>query len=375
MTSQELTMDFTPTPEQQDAAALARRIFADRCTQARLREVEAGGARHDSALWKELGAAGLLGLHLPDQAGGAGLGLLELCSVAIEAGRAVAPVPLAWHAVAAAAIASFGTPGQVGAWGPGAIHGENVLTVALAEDHADVPDRPTTTAERIDGGWRVTGTKTVVPSGALADLFLVPADASEGVVVLLVRADDPGVQVWGQRLNDGDTAGRLELDAVRLAEDRVLGGPEAATWLAARLAVVVCALQLGVVEGALDLTAGYARAREQFGRPIGSFQAVSQRLADGYIDLQGLRLTLWQAAWRVSEGLPSDVQIATAKLWAADAGHRIAHTTVHVHGGVGIDLDGAAHRYFTAAKRLEMMLGGATRQVLAVGRALAAEPV
>jgi alkylation response protein AidB-like acyl-CoA dehydrogenase len=373
-------MDFSLTPEQNDAARLARRLLTDRCTQARLREVEATGTRFDADLWQELGAAGLLGLHLPESAGGAGLGLLELCSVAIETGRAVAPVDLSPHAVAAAAIARFGTPEQVQAWVPTAAAGETVLTLALSEDHADVPLRPTTIAEPSgDAGWTVSGVKTVVPAATVADLFLVPADTADGGVVLLVEKDTPGVRVEVQRLNDGDSVGRLELDGAKVPADRVLGAPDAGSgvtrWTAARLTAVACAEQLGVVEGALELTAEYARTREQFGRPIGSFQAVSQRLADGYIDVHGLRLTMWQAAWRLSEDLPADVEVATAKLWAADTGHKIAHTTVHVHGGVGIDLDGQAHRYFTAAKRHELMLGGSTRQALRVGRALAAEPV
>jgi alkylation response protein AidB-like acyl-CoA dehydrogenase len=372
-------MDFTPTPEQQDAAALARQILVDRCTQPRLREVESTGARFDPQLWKELGSAGLLGLHLPESAGGAGLGLLELCSVLVEAGRTVAPVPLAGHAVAAAALARFGTAAQVGVWLRGASDGGAVLTVALAEDHADLPERPTTTAERVDGGWRVTGAKTVVPAATVAGLFLVPVDTDAGGAVLLVSRDDPGVRVQAQRVNDGHAAGRLELDGARVDADRLLGadgdGADITAWTAARLTVAVCAEQLGVAEAALELTADYARSREQFGRPIGTFQAVSQRLADGYIDVNGLRLTLWQAAWRLAEDLPAHVEVATAKLWAADVGHKVAHTTVHVHGGVGIDLDGAAHRYFTAAKRLELALGGSTRQALSVGRALAAEPV
>ena len=168
------------------------------------------------------------------------------------------------------------------------------------------------------------------------------------------------------------------MHGVHLGTERVLGevghGPEVTEWLAHRLTVALCALQVGVVEAALERTADYARSREQFGRPIGTFQAVSQRLADGYIWVQGARLTLWQAAWRLSEDLPAEAQVATAKLWAADAGHTLAHTTVHVHGGVGIDLDGAAHRYFTAAKRIEIALGGATQQARALGRVLAAEP-
>jgi alkylation response protein AidB-like acyl-CoA dehydrogenase len=123
----------------------------------------------------------------------------------------------------------------------------------------------------------------------------------------------------------------------------------------------------------LELTAGYARTRVQFGRAIGSFQAVAQRLADAYIDVEGIRLTLWQAAWRVAEGLPSLAEVATAKFWAADAGHRVAHTAVHVHGGVGIDLDHSLHRYFLAAKYNELSLGGATAQLRRIGTALASE--
>ncbi len=109
----------------------------------------------------------------------------------------------------------------------------------------------------------------------------------------------------------------------------------------------------------------------QFGRPIGSFQAVAQRLADAYIDVEAVRLTMWQAAWRLSEGLPCDTEVATAKFWAADAGHRVAHTAVHVHGGMGVDTGHPLHRYFVAAKRLEFALGGATTQLRRIGAALA----
>ena len=375
-------MDFDPTAEQDEAAALARRILTDRCTPERLAEVEATGRRFDETLWRELGEAGLLGLGLPEELGGGGLGLLETCSVLVEVGRAVAPLPLAGHAAAADVLARFGTEAHR-ALVTEAAAGRTVLTVALAEDHAHVALQPATTAERTPDGWRVTGAKTVVPAGTVADLVVVPATvaapgsapAADDVVLLLVRPDDPGVTLLAQTTNDGDEAARLELEAAELPAGRALpGGPAALRHLVDHLTVALCAHQLGVVEGALALTADYAGTREQFGRPIGTFQAVSQRLADGYIDVQGARLTLWQAAWRLAEDLPASVEVAVAKLWAADAGHRLAHTTVHVHGGVGIDLDGTAHRYFSAAKRLEMALGSATEQALAVGRALAAEP-
>jgi alkylation response protein AidB-like acyl-CoA dehydrogenase len=146
-------------------------------------------------------------------------------------------------------------------------------------------------------------------------------------------------------------------------------------WLVARNTVALAAYQTGVLERALELTAEYAREREQFGRPIGSFQAVAQRLADAYIDVEAVRLTMWEAAWRIANALPGGTYIATAKFWAADAGHRVAHTAVHVHGGTGIDLDAPTHRYFTAAKRTEFALGGATAQLRKLGAELAATPV
>jgi len=372
-------MDFNPTPEQVDAAALARGILADQVTQERQRAAEASGARHDAALFSALGEAGLVGIALPEEYGGAGLSLQELTSVITETGRVVAPLPLAWHSPTALAIAEFGTDAQKQEWLPGAAAGTVVLTSALSEDRADVPEQPATSATRSGDSWVVTGSKAVVPAGTVAGLFVVPASTDEGVTVFLVRPDDGGVTVVAQALSDGDRAAHLELEGVLLSAGRILGGvgvgAEIVTWLAERLTTALCALQLGITEGALELTASYAKEREQFGRPIGTFQAVSQRLADGYIDVVGLRLTTWQAAWRLSEGLPAEVEVATAKLWAADTGHKVAHTAVHVHGGVGIDLDGEAHRYFTGAKRIEFMLGGTTAHALAIGRALAAEPV
>ena len=374
-------MDFSFTPEQDDAAELAARILGDRVTTERLKAVEAAGDRFDRELWAELGSAGLLGLWLPEEHDGAGLGVLELCRVLVEVGRRVAPVPLAAHGAASRLLAEHGSAEQQARWLPGAATGATVVTAAVAEDRAFLPEQPTAVAEPATGpdgdGHRLTGTKAVVQAGPYADVLLVPASTPSGVAVFAVLPDDPGVTVVSQRFSDGDLVARLELDGVRLGADRMVGAADGSAERRLRhlLVVAACAQQLGVTEGALRLTASYARTREQFGRPIGTFQAVSQRLADGYIDTLGQRLMLWQAAWRLDEGLAADTEVAMAKLWAADAGHRLAHTTVHVHGGVGIDLDGEAHRYFTSAKRFEMLYGGATEHALVVGRALAEEPV
>lgn len=369
-------MDFRFTPEQDEAAELAANILRDRATNDRLKSVEAAGDRFDRDLWAALGEAGLLGLALPEEHDGAGLGLVELCRVLVEVGRTVAPVPLAAHGPASRLIAEHGSEEQKQEWLPRAASGAVVLTPAVAEERAWAPTRPTTTATPEGEGYRLSGSKCVVQAGPYADAFLVPAETPSGVGVFLVEPGDAGVTVVAQHFSDRDSVARLDLEGALLGSDRLVGAADGTADHRLRQLVLLAAAaeQLGITEGALTLTSSYAKTREQFGRPIGTFQAVSQRLADGYIDVLGQRLTLWSAAWRLEEGLPADTEVAIAKLWAADAGHRLAHTTVHVHGGVGIDLDGEAHRYFTSAKRFEFLHGGATDQALVIGRALAAEP-
>jgi 3-oxocholest-4-en-26-oyl-CoA dehydrogenase beta subunit len=371
-------MDFTLTPAQDELGALSREILTDRVTQQRLREIEASGIGFDAPLWAELARAGVLSAALPESVRGAGLGLLEQCSVLIEIGRTVAPVPyLASIVLGASALARFGSANQQQRWAVPAGQGEIILAAALAEDDGEDPRIPVTVAREASGGWQLTGAKTTVLAGMLADLLLVPASTPAGVGVFLVTPDDPGVTVLPQQVTGGDGTALVELAGTIVPADRVLGdtatGYEITDWLVAHGTVGLCALQLGVAERALELTAAYARNREQFGKPIGSFQAVAQRLADGYIDVEGVRLTLWQAAWRLAVGLPCETEIATGKFWAAEGGHRVAHSAVHIHGGVGIDMDGETHRYYVAAKHNEFALGGATAQLRRIGAALAAD--
>ncbi len=195
----------------------------------------------------------------------------------------------------------------------------------------------------------VVGVKTTLRATPWADAMLAPAtipDAMpapattpDGVMVFVVERSDAGVRIESREITDGVTVGRIVLDEVVLGDDRLLG--DASPSGSGRGTVGLCALRLGVTERALELTAEYARNLVQFGRPVGSFQAVAQRLADAWIDVEAIRLTMWQAAWLLSEGQSGssarevDTAVATAKFWAADAGHRVAHTAVHVHGGPG----------------------------------------
>ena len=383
-------MDFSLSEAQTEIAGLARKILTEQDTARQ----DTAGQHTRQRQWSDLAAAGVLAAGLPEPLGGAGLGFLEQCSVLAETGRAASPVPyLSSIVLGAGAIASFGTASQQRQWAAPAGDGSVVLTAALAEEDSDDPASPSTRAERTGGaagGWRLSGVKTAVPDLPRAGLVLVPAavttDERQGtdkVLVFLVEPTDHGVAIAPQELTDGADAGRLVLDGVLVDDSRVLGEPgrdgDVAGWLVARGTVGLCAMQAGVVGRALELTAEYARRREQFGRPIGSFQAVAQRLADAYIDVEAVWLTMWQAAWLLANRPDDDAEaaaaVATAKFWAADAGHRVAHTAVHVHGGTGLDASYVVHRYFTAAKRAEFTLGGATAQLRRLGLILAAEDV
>jgi acyl-CoA dehydrogenase len=417
-------VDFLPNDIDLELAALTRSILAGGRHGGGLAEPTAGGAGRDDGRWADLAKAGVLSASLPESLGGSAAGLLAQCAVLTEIGRAVAPLPyLEAIVLGAGAVARFGTPEQQRRWAEPAGRGELLLAAALAEPDGDDPAHPSATATpaahhsatatpaahpsttatpaaypstsatpaaypstsatpaahpsttAAQGGWLLSGVKTMVAAAPEADWLLVPAATSDGSAVFLVDAGQPGVTVQRQQATGGLSTGQLVLADVIVPGDQLLGsgpdGPRAVAWLAAHGTVGLCAVQLGILERALEMTAEYTQSRVQFGRPIGTFQAVRQRLADAYTDVEAVRLTMWQAAWQLAAGRPAGTAIATAKFWAADAGHRVAHTAVHLHGGVGIDVSYPLHRYFTAAKRCEFALGGATTQLRHIGAALA----
>ncbi|MEU6560466.1 acyl-CoA dehydrogenase family protein [Nocardia nova] len=347
-------MDFNFTEAQHDLAGLARAVLADRPVSE-----TAGDSGFDPALWASMSKAGLIDAALPAPVGD-GYGLPEQCSVLIEIGRAIAPAPYATSvAVAATAIATFGDQEQHRRWAAPVAAGATTVAVALGTEDDGFRAVPTAT------GWQVTGSHSAVPAGAFADAFLIESATPHGPILLVLDRDTPGLRITAQRVVDGTDAALVELDGAGVPAAHVLGAPGggAAEWAHRRARIATCAHQLGVLERALELTAEYAVTRQQFDKPIGSFQAVRQRLADAHIDVEAVRLTMWQAAWREDRGLAADAEIATAKFWAAEAGHRVAHTMVHVHASIGIFLEYPVHRYFLAAKRNEFQFGAATEQL------------
>lgn len=363
-------MDFSLTDDQRDIEQLTDQIMAAVLTRERRDELAETGCDFDPELWRKLGLAGLLALPVPERYGGAGRGIIDACLVIIGVGRHTAPVPVASQVAAAVTVSRWGS-GQLNEDLLSDIASGDVIAVpALAEAAGTVPNRPACRALADGAGYRLVGRKSLVPAGMVADIFLVPANTAEGTALFVVRRDDPGVELAEQRSSGGFCAAQLSLTDVPVPVERRVGVPDGAPaeMLADLSLLGACAQQYGVTREAVAMTAEYAKSRKQFDRPIGSFQAVAHRLADGYIDVLGQELTLWKAAWRLDAGLPAQAALASAKFWAAEAGHRVAHTAVHVHGGVGVDLTGDAHRFYSMAKYLEFLYGGAHHHAAVLGR-------
>lgn len=375
-------MDFSLDEEQEALSQLASRILGDLSTHERLKEIARGDERVDRRLWKELGAAGLLSAPLPESAGGAGLGFMAAAVLCEQIGKTAAAVPYVASVVSSAMpIARFGAQALAERWlGPlGA--GEIFLTAALSEPGVD-PLYPSTTAKRDGEAWRLEGRKSYVPAGTLAEAILVSATTEDGAGMLfLVEAGAAGLELSALEATDGSIEADAELDGVRVGPEALLS-PLSSTepdvdplgWTIDRTRAALCLEIAGACESALELTAKYTAERVQFGKPIATFQAVGQRAADAYIDTEAVKLTAWQAAWRLANELPSAAEVATAKYWADEGAQRVVLGAQHLHGGIGVDRDYPLHRYFLRVKHLSLVLGGAAPSLLRLGHVLATEP-
>jgi acyl-CoA dehydrogenase len=346
-------MDFSLTSDQNELRALTRQILADTCTTEHVKSIAATESGTDLALWRTLADAGLVGIALPESVGGGGLGIIEASIVLEEIGRVAAPVP-ALAVIALAGPALAGNPDLL----EGVASGETIMTAAIHEPVGDVFS-PATVVN--DG--KITGTKVCVPHGLLAKRFLVTA--ADGLYC--VEANDPKVTITRQDTTSGVPDAMVEFHG---ATAKCIGNPGATHAMLNRGISGAAIMTSGACQAALLLMAEYTKGRQQFDKIIASFQAVSQRAGDAYIDTEGVRLTAWQAAWRLSEGLPADEALLSAKFWAAEGGWRIMHGAHHVHGGVGVDRDYPLHRFFLLHKQLELQLGSTQPSLARLGRLL-----
>jgi alkylation response protein AidB-like acyl-CoA dehydrogenase len=358
-------MDFSISDDQRELRDLARQILGDGATHEHLQQLEAATwSIFDRDLWQRLADSGITGIAVPENQGGGGLGLLELALVWEEVGRAVAPVPAVPTLATAYVLAKHGVGAGLLA---GVAGGSTVLTTAFEGDVVAAPE---------DGAWQLTGEISFVPYGAEADVVVVPATFGDVSVVALLRRGADGVTVTPLETTNREPQALLALDRVRVDTAHVVtDAADLVHDLRLHTTAALCCVAAGVCQAALEMTAKHTTSREQFGKPIASFQAVGQRAADAYVDTELVRLTALQAAWRLSAGWPADEEVAVAKFWVGDGGMRALHACQHLHGGLGVDLDYPLHRYFVWGKQLEHELGTPTRQLLSLGGILAATPV
>lgn len=350
-------MDFDFSEEEQAISNLTRQILEDMVTHEHLRKMTENREFFDANLWKTLADSGIISAAVPEEYGGAGLGFLSVTAVLELTGEFAARIPMLETVVMGALpIHEFGSDAQRSDLLPRISSGSLVVTSAL------VAGEPV----RVNGG-KLSGQVDFVPYGIEAEIVLVPTE--DGVYIVDTIAD--GVTRSARETTTEHPQAAILLDNAlgdRLGSastEEILG------WVRLRVDSGICSILTGACKASLDLAADYAKVRHQFDRAIATFQAVSQRAGDAYIDTEAVRLTSRQAAWRISAGRPAIEQVAIARWWAAEAGFRVVHAATHLHGGIGVDRDYPLHRFFLMARQLELTLGNSEEQLAALGDLIA----
>jgi alkylation response protein AidB-like acyl-CoA dehydrogenase len=373
-------MNFEWSESQREVQTLSRTILKAELCEADLREIDADGSFFHAPLWRKLAEAGLLGAGFPEAYGGHGGGIGELCALLIEIGRNVAPVPaLACLALGATALSHAGTDEQKARWLARVVSGEVLLSAAYEEASLGDPLAPTMRASRVGGALRVDGTKICVPYADRALRILAPLTLDGELALVWIDPNGPGVALERGTATHGEPQFRLDLQGATISGEELLvhgaRARQAMRFLLPAAGAAICAVALGVCERALEITAKYVTERHQFGVPIGSFQAVRQRAADAYIDIEAIRLSLQQLLFLLEQGRDAELACCVAKYHACEAGYRVTYAAQHLHGGIGYDVDYPLHRYYLWSKALELTLGSAPRHAQWIGRMLAERPV
>jgi acyl-CoA dehydrogenase len=342
--------------DQEQLRGQVRRFLGDKCPMAAVRTILDGPEPFNRALYREMGDIGLLGATIPEAYGGSGIGPLELCVVAEEAGRVLAPVPLSSSIyLAAEFLMAAGSEAQKSDWLPKLATGEAVGTFAHAERAGRVSEQ--TILASVNGN-RLRGVKAPVPDGDVADVAIVSARGPRGISLWLV--DLAGAGVRRERLENIDptrSQARLIFDD---APAEPLAGKVWSTLsrVLDRAAVLMAFEQIGGADRALEMARDYALERMAFGRPIGSFQAIKHMLCDMYVSTTLARSNCYYGAWAIStEATELSVAAATARVSATQAFLLCTKNNIQVHGGIGFTWEYDCHLYYRRANALALALG------------------
>jgi alkylation response protein AidB-like acyl-CoA dehydrogenase len=360
-------VDLTLTDDQAAIRSTARELLAARAAEVDARAVAADPSGYSASLWKEIVDLGWPGLALPDEHGGVGAGFLELCLVVEELGRAQIPLPLLPASVACALpIQRYGTPAQRAEWLPAIAEGR-IMTYALATSRGGWNDPGAgLVVRRSDGGFVLDGTAWFVPYADAAAQLVVVAhrlESPDALAVLVVDAAAGGVRARRLDVVGLEPLYRVDLDSVLVPADRLLGGDDDGAAVVETItshgAAATCAAMIGGAERVLEMTVEHARQREQFGGPIGRFQAVQHHCADLAIDVLTGRYLAYEAIWRLAEGLDAATEVSMAKAAVGEAYQRVVARGHQVHGAIGFTREHDLHRYLRHATAAGLAFGDA----------------
>jgi alkylation response protein AidB-like acyl-CoA dehydrogenase len=359
----EVAVSYAPTEETELLRSTARQYLEDRLGLGVVRETMMSEDGFDRAVWREIADMGWTGLTIPEEHGGAGYGPVEMSVLLEEMGRLVTPGPFfASVVLATTAISELGTPDQRAELLPDLASGETLATLAFHEGPRDWGlERLATTVERNGDGWVVSGVKNHVLDGHLADLLLVVAPIGDQLGVFAVETRADGVEVIQTPVLDPTRRqAQVRLDRARVAGSSLLGDSPSADGVRRVLALGSAALaveQVGGAQRCLDTAVEYARTRHQFGRPIGSFQAIKHRCAEMLMRVEHARSTAYHAA-RVTDQ-PEEFAIASPLAASVSSESYVwaAGENIQIHGGIGFTWEHDAHLYLKRAKSSALLLG------------------
>ncbi len=364
-------MDFAFSQDQLLLKNAARAFLDERCSPAAVRALWDDSRGESEVMWKDMAQLGWLGLGVPEAYGGSALGMVETSILLEEMGRVACPGPYLPTMLAAHAISEAASVDQRRRWLPAVAAGDARASVAFLDSELDW-DAPavTTRAESTGRGWRLTGIKHFVPWAHVADVVIVPAQTPEGLVLFLLDSQAAGVTLTPMSgIDPGTRWCSLRLDGVSLPADARLGAPGAPVLegLLRRGAVGAAAEMLGAARRCLDLAVGYAKVREQFGQPIGAFQAIRHTCAEMLMEIENAHAAVYYAAWALDAGAEdAAVAASVTKAYVSEAARKVCGAAIQVHGGIGFTWEYDLHLYFKRAKALEPMYGDAEyhREVL-----------
>jgi len=377
-------MDLALSEEQEMLRTMARDFLTDKFPKTVVKEIEESEQGYSPELWKEMAELGWMGLVFPEKYGGSDMNFLDLAVLLEEMARACLPGPFFSTVILGGLpILDIGSEEQKQEYLPRIASGELIFTLALTEPSARYEAAAIEVKAVADkDGYILNGTKLFVPDAHIADYMLCVARTSDGakpedgIAIFVVDAKSSGISCTVLKTIANDKLCEVVFDQVKVPKENILGelnqGWGEVQKIIERSAAAKCCEMVGYIQQALDMTVEYAKERKQFDRPIGSFQVIQHYCVDMATDVEGTRLSAYQAAWMLSEGLPCTQEVAIAKTWAGEACQRVMALAHQIHAAIGVTIDHDLQYYTRRAKAAEVTFGDASlyREVVARGMGL-----